>query len=203
MGSGVIDWAGQFRALKADGYRHACTLETHWRGAGTPEESSRAELCRDEGAAAEGRSGCERRWQATRRLGLDDDSRRADWRRQHQRNARARGGARFRASPIAGVYAPTRAHAERLRAQHGGIACDTLDALLDHRPLDIVVIGSPSGLHAEHGIAAARRGLHVLVEKPIDVTDGAADALIDEAARGGRHARRDLSGSARSRTCGA
>jgi sugar phosphate isomerase/epimerase len=41
MGRGVIDWASQFRALKADGYRHACTLETHWRGAGTPEESSR------------------------------------------------------------------------------------------------------------------------------------------------------------------
>ena len=41
MGKGVIDWAGQFRALKSDGYRHACTLETHWRGAGTPEESSR------------------------------------------------------------------------------------------------------------------------------------------------------------------
>jgi L-ribulose-5-phosphate 3-epimerase len=41
MGSGVIDWAGQFRALKADGYIHACTLETHWRGAGTPEASSR------------------------------------------------------------------------------------------------------------------------------------------------------------------
>ncbi|HET6955402.1 MAG TPA: sugar phosphate isomerase/epimerase family protein [Vicinamibacterales bacterium] len=41
MGSGVIDWAGQFRALKADGYSHACTLETHWRGAGTPEASSR------------------------------------------------------------------------------------------------------------------------------------------------------------------
>jgi len=41
MGKGVIDWAGQFRALKGDGYRHACTLETHWRGAGTPEESSR------------------------------------------------------------------------------------------------------------------------------------------------------------------
>jgi sugar phosphate isomerase/epimerase len=41
MGRGVIDWAGQFRALKADGYRHAVTLETHWRGAGTPEESTR------------------------------------------------------------------------------------------------------------------------------------------------------------------
>jgi len=41
MGRGTIDWAGQFRALRRDGYRHACTLETHWRGAGSPEESSR------------------------------------------------------------------------------------------------------------------------------------------------------------------
>ncbi len=41
MGRGVIDWAGQFRALKQDGYRRAVTLETHWRGAGSPEESSR------------------------------------------------------------------------------------------------------------------------------------------------------------------
>jgi len=41
MGRGIIDWAGQFRALKNDGYRRACTLETHWRGAGTPEASTR------------------------------------------------------------------------------------------------------------------------------------------------------------------
>jgi len=86
---------------------------------------------------------------------------------------------------IVGVYAPTRAHAERLAAQYGGAAHDTLDSLLDHRPLDLVVIGSPSGLHAEHGIAAAARGIHVLVEKPIDVTTARADALIDEAARAG------------------
>lgn len=41
MGKGVIDWTGQFRALKHDGYREAVSLETHWRGAGTAEESSR------------------------------------------------------------------------------------------------------------------------------------------------------------------
>jgi len=44
MGRGVIDWAGQFRALKQDGYRRAVTLETHWRGGGTPEESSRQSM---------------------------------------------------------------------------------------------------------------------------------------------------------------
>lgn len=41
MGRGIVDWTGQFAALKRDGYRFAVSLETHWRGAGTPEESSR------------------------------------------------------------------------------------------------------------------------------------------------------------------
>jgi sugar phosphate isomerase/epimerase len=41
MGRGTIDWIGQFRALKQQGYKFATSLETHWRGAGTPEESTR------------------------------------------------------------------------------------------------------------------------------------------------------------------
>jgi L-ribulose-5-phosphate 3-epimerase len=41
MGSGIIDWAGQFKALKRDGYHFAVSLETHWTGGGSPEESSR------------------------------------------------------------------------------------------------------------------------------------------------------------------
>jgi L-ribulose-5-phosphate 3-epimerase len=41
MGRGTIDWLGQFQALKRDGYRYGFSLETHWRGAGTPEASSR------------------------------------------------------------------------------------------------------------------------------------------------------------------
>jgi sugar phosphate isomerase/epimerase len=40
MGKGLIDWVGQFKALKKDGYRDAISLETHWRGAGTPEDST-------------------------------------------------------------------------------------------------------------------------------------------------------------------
>ena len=41
MGGGIIDWAGQFRALKRDGYHFAVSLETHWNGGGSPEESTR------------------------------------------------------------------------------------------------------------------------------------------------------------------
>jgi UDP-N-acetyl-2-amino-2-deoxyglucuronate dehydrogenase len=86
---------------------------------------------------------------------------------------------------IAAVHAPTHDHAERLARAHDAVAYDTLEALLDHRPMEMVAIGSPSGLHAEHGMAAARRGLHVLVEKPLEVTTGRADAFIAEAARAG------------------
>jgi sugar phosphate isomerase/epimerase len=41
MGRGMIDWVGQFNALKRDGYQQGFSLETHWRGAGTPEASTR------------------------------------------------------------------------------------------------------------------------------------------------------------------
>jgi L-ribulose-5-phosphate 3-epimerase len=44
MGRGMVDWVGQFRALKQQGYHYATSLETHWRGAGTPEESTRQSM---------------------------------------------------------------------------------------------------------------------------------------------------------------
>ena len=44
MGKGIVDWVGQFRALAKDGYTGALSLETHWRGAGTPEASTRQSM---------------------------------------------------------------------------------------------------------------------------------------------------------------
>ena len=41
VGGGIIDWVGQFRAFMRDGYHYAVSLETHWRGAGTAEASTR------------------------------------------------------------------------------------------------------------------------------------------------------------------
>lgn len=60
----------------------------------------------------------------------------------------------------------------------GAAAYQDRNDFFNHRPMDAVLIGSPSGLHAFHGISAARRGLHVLVEKPIDITVERTDALI-------------------------
>ena len=66
----------------------------------------------------------------------------------------------------------------RLAASVGASAYEDLQAFLDHKPMEVVLIGSPPGLHTEQGIEAARRGLHVLVEKPIAITTEQADALI-------------------------
>src|SRR5260370_4869792 len=44
--------------------------------------------------------------------------------------------------------------------------------------MDLVILATPSGRHAEQGIAAAQRELHVLTEKPIDIATKNPDALI-------------------------
>jgi sugar phosphate isomerase/epimerase len=41
VGKGLVDWRGQFRALLRDGYQSGVSLEAHWLGAGTQEESTR------------------------------------------------------------------------------------------------------------------------------------------------------------------
>jgi UDP-N-acetyl-2-amino-2-deoxyglucuronate dehydrogenase len=79
---------------------------------------------------------------------------------------------------VAAVYGRNTDKASRLAELYGGTVHTEMDSLLAHRPLDMVFIGSPSGLHAEQGIAAARHGLHVLVEKPIDITTQRAGELI-------------------------
>ena len=98
----------------------------------------------------------------------------------HARAAAAIPGVR-----VVACHGGNRERTEKLAAQHGATAYDTLEGFLDHRPMDIVAIGSPSGLHAQQGIAAARRGLHVLSEKPLDITTERADALIEACARAG------------------
>jgi L-ribulose-5-phosphate 3-epimerase len=44
VGGGIVDWVGQLQALQRDGFRYGLSLETHWRGAGSPEASTRASM---------------------------------------------------------------------------------------------------------------------------------------------------------------
>src|SRR5215469_5820265 len=86
---------------------------------------------------------------------------------------------------IVAVFGANSQKVERMAAEYGAAAYSNFEKFLEHRPMDFVAIGSPSGLHAEQGIAAARRGLHVLTEKPLDISTDRADALIAATAEAG------------------
>jgi UDP-N-acetyl-2-amino-2-deoxyglucuronate dehydrogenase len=61
----------------------------------------------------------------------------------------------------------------------GCFAAKSLTELLDS--CDVVIVCTPSGLHAEIGIQAVRAGKHVIVEKPIDTTVEKATRLVEAA----------------------
>ncbi len=52
------------------------------------------------------------------------------------------------------------------------------ERLLREAECDVVVIATPSGLHPQHGILAAKAGKHVISEKPMAITLASADALV-------------------------
>jgi predicted dehydrogenase len=83
---------------------------------------------------------------------------------------------------VVAVHGANRDKTRALAAAAGATPFDDLDSFLAH-PMEIVAIGSPSGLHADQAILAVRRGIHVLVEKPVDTTLEKIDALIEEADR--------------------
>lgn len=58
--------------------------------------------------------------------------------------------------------------------------CKTFDEVLDRDDVDAVVIALPTGLHAEYGIAAAKAGKHVIIERPIATNVADGKKLIDE-----------------------
>lgn len=99
--------------------------------------------------------------------------------------------ARFHAKAIASIkgaklvacYDALAASADRLAEEVGCQAYHKLDDLLADRRVDIVTIGTPSGAHMEPGVAAAKAGKHVIVEKPLDITLKRCDALIAAAAK--------------------
>ena len=86
---------------------------------------------------------------------------------------------------LTAVYGTNPIKVERLAREHGGTPYNDFEAFLNHRPMDMVAIGSPSGLHGFHGVAAARRGLHVLTEKPIEISAYRADELIEASQKAG------------------
>jgi UDP-N-acetyl-2-amino-2-deoxyglucuronate dehydrogenase len=75
--------------------------------------------------------------------------------------------------------------ADKLAAELGCTAYHDLDALLADPDVEVVTICTPSGLHMEPAVAAAKAGKHIIVEKPLDITLKRCDAMIDAAKKAG------------------
>ena len=78
---------------------------------------------------------------------------------------------------------------EALAREVGGeLSCDwtpSLDDALGRGDVDVVMVMTPSGLHAQLGVEAARAGKHVITTKPMDVSVAACDSLIAAARASG------------------
>ncbi|HEX7959660.1 MAG TPA: Gfo/Idh/MocA family oxidoreductase [Terriglobales bacterium] len=99
-------------------------------------------------------------------------------------NTHARAAREIPGVELAAIYGTNKEKVHRLCQEFGAKPYTDFKSFLAH-PMDAVIIGSPSGVHAEQGIAAAQRRLHVLTEKPIDISTERADALISACKQAG------------------
>ena len=83
---------------------------------------------------------------------------------------------RARLAAVCDTYEP---NLKKAMAETGVPGFADYRELLRSGGVDAVDIMTASGLHARIGIEAAKAGKHIVVEKPIDVTLEAAQALID------------------------
>ncbi|MDQ3208241.1 MAG: Gfo/Idh/MocA family oxidoreductase, partial [Gemmatimonadota bacterium] len=82
---------------------------------------------------------------------------------------------------LVGVHDSDRARAAKIAGELGTVAFADVDQLLAQ--VEAVTIAVPTPAHAEVGLRALRRGVPVLMEKPLSATLAEADDLIAEARR--------------------
>jgi UDP-N-acetyl-2-amino-2-deoxyglucuronate dehydrogenase len=70
---------------------------------------------------------------------------------------------------------------------HGVPHFTAIGRLLEVAPVDVVAVCTPSGLHPQHGVLAARAGKHVICEKPMAISLTAADDLVQACDAAGVH----------------
>lgn len=86
---------------------------------------------------------------------------------------------------LAAVCSRSRERAESFAAEFGCRAFTDLDAMLALPAVDVLLITTPSGAHCEPAVAAARAGVHALVEKPLEISVGRAGRMIAAHAQAG------------------
>ncbi len=76
--------------------------------------------------------------------------------------------------------------AEKLAAEYECSPYSSLGEMLSGVDLDAVCVCTPSGMHARDAIAALEAGKDVVIEKPVDVTLGATNRLLEAQSATGR-----------------
>jgi UDP-N-acetyl-2-amino-2-deoxyglucuronate dehydrogenase len=74
-----------------------------------------------------------------------------------------------------------------LAALHDATWYNSYLEMLTHPGMDLVILGTPSGLHPEQAIIAAQHGKHVITEKPMAITSDGASRMIAACQRAGVH----------------
>lgn len=87
-------------------------------------------------------------------------------------------------SRITGLVSGHRDKAERIAKEYGVPASsiysyENMDSIRDNPAIDAVYVALPNSMHAEYTIRSARAGKHVLCEKPMATSVGAAQSMID------------------------
>jgi UDP-N-acetyl-2-amino-2-deoxyglucuronate dehydrogenase len=78
--------------------------------------------------------------------------------------------------------------AQALAQTIGAKAYLSIEAMLNSERLDVVNLCTPPDVHADGAVAAMRAGVHVIVEKPADVSVAATDRIIAACNETGRKA---------------
>lgn len=79
---------------------------------------------------------------------------------------------------LAGVHSRDTAKRERARAEWGGTAWATPEAMLASETLDAVYVATPTGLHFDHGMAVLHANKHLICEKSLVTNLAQAQALV-------------------------
>ena len=86
---------------------------------------------------------------------------------------------------VAACCDPVPERAKEFAEKYGCKAYDTLEAMLEHEGLDCICVCTPSGMHRDAVIAAAKKGIHSFVEKPLDITKEKLDEIAAAPAKYG------------------
>lgn len=88
---------------------------------------------------------------------------------------------------LVGVADINRAAAEQASARTGAPAFSSLEELLAGTDADLVILATPSGLHAAQAMAVAAAGRHVMTEKPMATRWQDGQAMVQACDRAGVH----------------